>query len=163
MSAASFQAALNTVEQDHELVLTKMRALKSAIDAVLAAPDTDRALVLERFRNIHSFFATHFEDHLKEEEQTLFPLLEEQHPAGPELVARLRREHAEIRSKREDLGNCLHVAGELEDYLPDMVVRDLLTFGWRLWEMLDNHAHVETKAVQQCLSGCLAARTRGVG
>jgi hemerythrin-like domain-containing protein len=157
MSAISFQAALHTVEKDHELVLAKVRALKGAVTAVLAAPDIDGSLVRERFRSIYSFFAGPFEDHLKEEEHTLFPLLEERHPAGPELVARLRREHSEIRSKREDLGNCLHVASELEDYLPDMVVRDLLTYAWKLWEMLDNHAHTETKAVQQCLPRLLAA------
>jgi hemerythrin-like domain-containing protein len=161
MNANAILAALNTVEQDHDLVLNKVRALKEAVSGVLAAPDLSSDKILERFRNIHRFFTTQFEDHLREEEHTLFPLLVQQLPGGAEVVARLRREHEEIRSKREDLGNCLHVAGELEDYLPDMVMRDMLTYGWRLWEMLDNHAHAETKAVQQCLTRCLAAKGSG--
>ena len=65
---------------------------------------------------------------------------------------RLRREHAEIRRKREELDNCLALAGELEDGLPKRVLRDLLTYGWELWELLDNHAHTETQAVHQCIT-----------
>ncbi len=74
---------------------------------------------------------------------------------GPELVALLRAEHSEILRKREELGNCLEVAGGLEDRLPRAVVRDLLGYGWELWELLDHHAHAETRAVHRCLARSL--------
>ena len=37
-----------------------------------------------------------------------------------------------------------------------MVLRDLLAYGWELWELLDNHAHAETQAVHQCVAQSLA-------
>jgi hypothetical protein len=79
-------------------------------------------------------------------------LLEQQKPDGAELVGRLRLEHEEIRHKREEFGNCLQVASDLEERLPRAVVRDLLIDGWDLWEILDKHAYVETQAVQQCVA-----------
>jgi hypothetical protein len=86
---------------------------------------------------------------LEEEEKTLFPLLERQAPGGPELAARLRREHAEVRRRGEELGNCLGVADGLEGELPSRVLRDLFAYGWDLWELLDDHARTETRAVHR--------------
>jgi hemerythrin-like domain-containing protein len=148
-------AALNTVEQDHQLVLDKMRALKETVSCLLEPGDTGPRRALDRLRDLNEYFATHFAAHLEEEEATLFPFLERCNPAGPELVARLRREHGEIRRKREEFGNCLEVASELEDDLPRQVLRDLLDYGWDLWEFLDHHAHLETQAVHQCIGRSL--------
>jgi hypothetical protein len=151
MSAAQITAALNTVEQDHRLVLEKMQALKGAVSCLLESEDEDAGVrcVLTRLRESNRFFASRFEAHMDEEERTLFPYLERQEPEGPALVARLRQEHAEIRRLREELGKCLAVASEIEDEPPRMVLRDVLAFGWELWEALDNHAHAETQAVHQ--------------
>jgi hypothetical protein len=82
----------------------------------------------------------------------LVRLLERHQPGGPELVARLRREHAEIRRRCEELGDCLEVAGELEGAFPRAVLRDLLAYGWDLWELLDDHARTETRAVHRYLA-----------
>jgi hypothetical protein len=64
----------------------------------------------------------------------------------------LRREHAEIRRRCQELGNCLEVADDLENEFPRMVLRDLLTYGWELWELLDDHARTETRAVHRYLA-----------
>src|SRR5579864_5225880 len=130
MNATDLLPALNTVEQDHRLVLDKMRALKETACYLLDPGDTTPRQVLERLRGLHDYFATQFTAHLEEEEKTLFPLLEQHQPGGPELVARLRREHGEIRRRCEELGNCLEVADGLEDEFPRMVLRDLLAYGW---------------------------------
>jgi hypothetical protein len=76
-------------------------------------------------------------------------------PDGPELVACLRREHEELRRKREEFGNCLELAIELEGGLTKTVLRDLLGYGWDLWDLLDKHAHVETRALHQYLARSL--------
>jgi len=49
----------------------------------------------------------------------------------------------------------LHIADELKDKLPDMVLWDLVTYGWGLWDLLDTHAHAETRAVHQCIARTL--------
>jgi hypothetical protein len=157
MKASELLAALNTVEQDHRLVLHKVQALREAVECLLGPGDTDPRRFLGRLRELDGYFATHFAAHLEEEEATLFPLLERHTPGGAELVGRLRLEHEEIRRKREDFGNCVGVATDLEDGLPKAVRRDLLTLGWELWELLDAHAHVETQAVHGCVGRYLHA------
>jgi hypothetical protein len=157
MDAAELTTALNTVEQDHRLVLDKVHALKEAVMCVLDPGDLDTHRFLGRLREMNEYFATHFAAHLEEEEATLFPLLERHTPGGAELVGRLRLEHEEIRRKREDFGNCVGVATDVEDNLPRAVRRDLITLGWELWELLDDHAHVETRAVHECVGRYLRA------
>jgi iron-sulfur cluster repair protein YtfE (RIC family) len=155
MNATSFQAALDTVEQDHRMVLDKMQALKDVVSCVLNPEDTNPHQILERLQGLNDYFATQFASHMEEEETTLFPLLEQQGAGGSELVAHLRAEHGEILRKREELGNCLAVASGLEDHLPRAVLRDLLGYAWELWELLDHHAHAETRAVHRCLARSL--------
>jgi len=155
MNVDPFLAALNTVEQDHRLVLEKMQALKDAVGCVLNLEDTNPRRVLKRLQDLNDYFVSHFASHMDEEETTLFPLLEQQDAGGPELVVHLRAEHGEILRKREELGNCLEVATGLEDHLSRAVLRDLLSYGWELWELLDHHAHAETRAVHRCLARSL--------
>jgi hemerythrin-like domain-containing protein len=157
MHAAASVAALITVEEDHRLVLEKMHALRDAISWLITPGSPGPRRALERLREVHDYFATHFAAHLLEEERTLFPYLRRCLPDGPDLVARLQAEHAEIRHKREEFGNCLDVAAELGDKLPSAVFNDLLVFGWELWDILDHHAHAETYAVQRCLARSLPA------
>jgi hypothetical protein len=151
MNAAEVMAALNTVEQDHQIVLDKAQALKETVGCLIDPAGLDPHRVLDRLRDISRYCGTQLEAHMEEEEVTLFPLLEGHHPEGPELVTRLRQEHAEIRRKREEFDNCLHVAGDLEDDLPERVLTDLLAYGWDLWEALDAHAHAEAQAVHRGL------------
>jgi hemerythrin-like domain-containing protein len=155
-NAAAFQAVLDTVEQDHQLVLNKMQALKDAVCELLDLDTGDPGPVLDRLWDSNEYFATQFASHLAEEEAALFPLLERLHSEGPALVNRLRREHGEIRRKREELGNCLELAVELKEGLTPTVIRDVLTYGWELWALLDDHARLETQAVHQCLMQSLA-------
>jgi hemerythrin-like domain-containing protein len=152
MKRAEVMNALNTVEQDHRLVLDNMETLKETVGCLLEGEGGNNQRILGKLQEINAYFATQFEAHLEEEETTLFPLLEQQKPEGPELVARLRQEHEQIRSKRKDFGNCLDFAIELDDGLTKMVLRDLLIYGLDLWEILDKHAHVETQAVHQCVA-----------
>jgi hemerythrin-like domain-containing protein len=149
MNAPELTAVLNTVEQDHRLVLERMQVLKDAVSCLLETGEVQIPQILGRLRDTNGFFSTQFESHLEEEERTLFPFLERRRPDGPALVARLRRDHAEIRRLREEFGNCLAVAHDVEDAPPKMVLRDVLTYGWELWGMLDEHAHVETQAAHQ--------------
>jgi hypothetical protein len=148
MSAAELTAVLNTVEQDHRLVLAKMHVLKDALSCLLEPGKIDPRPVLARLLESNEFIATRFQAHMEEEERTLLPLLERQ-PGGPALVARLRRDHAEIRRLREEFGKCLAVALQIEDEPPKMVLRDVFAFGWELWDALDDHAHAETRAAHQ--------------
>jgi hemerythrin-like domain-containing protein len=152
MNATEVTAALHTVEQDHRLVLDRVQALKDAVRGLFDTLDEDPRPALARLRDSNKFFATQFAAHLEEEETALFPLLERDAAGGAELVGRLRREHAEIRRRREELGNCLDVALGLDGRLPRMVVRDLVAYGWELWDLLDEHAHTETRAVHQCIA-----------
>ena len=156
MSAANLVAALNTVEQDHRLVLEKVQALKDVVYFLLDPGDDGPRRALDRLRDLDGYFGTVFEAHMDEEEMTLFPLLERNKPDGPGLAARLRQEHDEIRRKRREFGNCLAVAGDLEDHVPRAVLRDLVVFGWELWEILDNHAGAETRALQRCVTASLS-------
>jgi hypothetical protein len=152
MNTADLLPALNTVEQDHRLVLDKIRALKETASYLLDPGRIDPRQVLDRLHKLHDFFTTQLTAHLEEEETTLFPLLVQHQPEGPELVARLRREHTEIRRRCEELGNCLGVADELEGEFPRRVLRDLLAYGWDLWGSLDDHARTETRAVHRYLA-----------
>jgi len=149
MNAVEIMAALSTVEQDHQLVLDRMQALRLAVSGLLE-PNTPVGRTLDQLRELNSYFVTQLTTHLEEEEVTLFPLLERHGPEGPELVTRLRVEHTEIRRQLEEFGNCLEIALQLED-TPRAVLRDLLAYGWDFLESLDNHAHVETQGVHLCL------------
>jgi iron-sulfur cluster repair protein YtfE (RIC family) len=139
------------VEQDHQLVLDKVRSLKEAANSLLSPVDPASRQALDRLQELNNYFSTQLACHMDEEEVTLFPLLERQAPEGPALVAGLRQEHEEIRRKLEEFSNCLDVAGQLPDGLPRPVRRDLLTYSWDLWEILDTHAYRETHAIRDCL------------
>ena len=152
MSAAELKAALDTVEQDHQLVLDKMQALKEAVGHLLDPEVEDPRPALDRLRDLNRFFVTQFGNHLEQEEIALFPLLERYE--GRELVARLRHEHTEICRRLEEFNNCLSIAVELE-VPPVAVRRDLLTYGWDFLELMDNHAHIETQAVGRCMARSL--------
>src|SRR5579872_4400227 len=104
MSAGEFMAALNTVEQDHQLVLDKVQTLKEAVSCLLAPEDPAPRQVLDRLRELNRDFSTQLACHMDEEEMTLFPLVERHAAGGPELVARLRKEHEEIRRKLQEFG-----------------------------------------------------------
>jgi hypothetical protein len=156
MNAAELLAALSTVEKDHEMVLKKVRELKNAVSRLLDPDKADVPAVIAQLRDLNEYFALEFSEHSAEEETTLFPLLERHAPDGPALVARLRKDHREICLRREEFANCLTVALEVEDELPRMVVRDLLTDGWALWEMLDKHAHDETQAAHAVIALSMA-------
>jgi hypothetical protein len=154
MNAAELTAALSTVEQDHRLLLEKMRVLKKAVGCLLGPREVPLRRILGRLRDSNDYFATQFESHLEGEERELFPLLERE-PDGPALVGRLRRDHAEIRRLRAEFGNCLAVALETEDAPARMVLRDVLAFGWELWGLLDDHARAETQAVREAAARSL--------
>ena len=156
MNATALMAALNTVEQDHRLVLEKSQALKDIVSYLVEGGDMDGHQLLGRLRDINKYFATEFENHLEEEETTLFPLFETHKPEGSELAARLRQEHTELRRKRQEFEDCLEVAGSLEDTLPRTVLRDLLGYGWEFWEVLDHHAHAEALGLHQYMARSLA-------
>jgi len=160
MDVTELKAALNTVEQDHRFVLDKVQALKETVSGLLEPADGDTPRVLGRLREINDYFAVCFTAHMEEEEATLFALVERDAPDGAALVSRLRREHDEIRRKRQELGDCLEIALQLGENLTPRVLRDLLGYGWELWDMLDNHAHLETQAVQQCVTRYLRGETR---
>jgi iron-sulfur cluster repair protein YtfE (RIC family) len=154
MSSAELLAALNTVEQDHQLVLDKVEGLKKAVSIYLE-PDGLPRQVLDQLRDLYNFFSIEFENHLEEEEITLFPLLEKAAPDGATLVERLKKDHEEIRHRLGEFEKSLHIATELADHPQRMVLRDLLDYGWELWDVLHTHAHLETQVVQQCVSQAL--------
>ena len=151
MNVIGVMAALNTVEQDHRLVLDRMQALKETVNCLTDRHADEVRQILLQLREINKYFATEFSCHMDEEEQTLFPLLEQYHPEGKEVVVGLRMEHDTIRRWCEEFGNGLQVALDLEDGLNKTVLRDVFIYGWRLWELLDDHAHLETQAIHRCL------------
>ena len=155
MTAAEILNALNTVERDHQLVLHKIQTFKDAVTCLLDPAGTDPRPVLQRLRQGVNFFTTEFSDHCFEEEANLFPILEQQ-PGGDTLVAELRKQHVVLKDKCQELSTCLDVAGELEDHVPRAVLRDVVTYGWQLWELLDQHAHTETSAVHKCIAQTMA-------
>jgi hypothetical protein len=151
MNAGAIEAALNTVEQDHRLVLEKMQALKETVGGLLDPASNAPQRVVRRLAELHRFFLTQLITHLDEEEVTLFPLLARADAEGPELAAQLRQQHTAIRCRLEEFGNCLEVAAGLEEP-PRAVLRDLFTYGWDFWELLADHANAETCAVRQCVA-----------
>jgi hypothetical protein len=154
MNATELTAALDTVVQDHRLVLEKMQAFKGAVSCLLDPRNDQVPQTLSRLWESNEYFATQFEAHLEEEERALFPFLERQ-PEGAALVGRLRRDHTEIRRLRDEFGKCLAVACEVEGHPPRMVLRDTMAYGWELWGLLDDHAHREAQAVHQATARCL--------
>jgi hypothetical protein len=151
MNAAAIEAALNTVEQDHRLVLDKMQALKEAVSGLLDPGRGASRRAVGRLCELYRFFLTQFITHIDEEEVTLFPLLAQNDPEGPEVAAQLRQEHVAIRRRLDDFGNCLEIAAGLDDP-PRAVLRDLFSYGWDFWEKLAEHAHDETRAVRRCVA-----------
>jgi iron-sulfur cluster repair protein YtfE (RIC family) len=155
MNFAELMAAMNTVEEDHRLVLDRVQALKEAVSCLHDPRNVDCKRVLAKLRDLNTFFATQFVRHLEEEETTLFPFLERRNAENANLVGRLRLDHQEIRRRREEFSNCLDLAIELENGLTTMVLRDLCLYGFELWEILNNHAHAETQAVRECVARAL--------
>src|SRR5579875_2737341 len=147
MNATKVRAALDTIEQDHRLVLERMQALKETVNSLMYQKTNDIRQSLFKLREIDNYFGTEFICHSDEEEQTLLPLLEQNIPDGKTLVTRLRVEHDTIRRRCEEFDNSLQVALDLEDGINKTVVRDVFIYGWRLWELLDDHARVETQAI----------------
>jgi hemerythrin-like domain-containing protein len=152
MNESKVMAALNTIEQDHRLVLERMQSLKETVSCLMYRQPEDARQILLQLREMNKYFSTEFTCHADEEEQTLFPLLEEYHPEASNVSARLRGGHDAIRRSCEEFDNSLQVALDLEDGLNKIVVRDVFISGWRLWELLDDHAHEETQAIHQCLA-----------
>jgi hypothetical protein len=151
MNAAELLAALNTVEQDHQMVLERVRALVETVACLTDPADLDATQVFGRLRELDDYFLTQFTAHMGEEETTLFPLLERFSPDGAALANRLREEHSTLRRRLEKFNRCLEVATDLQDRPPRAVLRDLLIDGWELWELLDQHAHEETRAIHSCM------------
>ena len=151
MNVTEVMAALNTVEQDHRLVLDRMQALKETVNCLTDRKIEDVRQMLLQLREINNYFATDFTCHLEEEEETLFPLLEQYSTEATGVMLRLRPEHETIRRRCEEFDNGLQVALDLEDGLNKTVLRDVFLYGWRMWELLDDHAHLETQAIHRCL------------
>jgi hemerythrin-like domain-containing protein len=151
MDVRELAAALNTVEQDHQLVVDRVQALQEVVAALMSPADIDAAQVFGRLRELDNYFVTQFAVHMDEEEKTLFPLLERFAPDGAALAGRLRQEHTVLRRKLDDFGNCLQVALEVQDRPPRVVLRDLLTYTWELWDHLDKHAYAETQGIHESL------------
>ena len=149
MNDSKVMAALNTIEQDHRLVLDRMQALKETVSCLMYRKTEDIRQVLLKLREINKYFSAEFTCHSDEEEETLFPLLEQDNPEGSELVASLRAEHDKIHRQCQDFDNSLQLALDLEDGLNKTVLRDAFIYGWQLWELLDDHARVETQAIYQ--------------
>jgi hemerythrin-like domain-containing protein len=150
MDVIGVAAALETVEQDHELVLERIQALHEMVAALLA-PEIDTTQVFGQLHELNNYFVTQFANHLDEEDRTLFPMLEQLAPDGAGLVERLRQEHTALQSKLDEFSKCLDVACELQDRPPRVVLRDLLTYTWDLWDLLDKHANTETQGIHACL------------
>jgi hemerythrin-like domain-containing protein len=161
MNDSEVMAALNTIEQDHRLVLDRMHALKETVSCLMYRRAEDVRQVLLKLREINKYFSTEFTCHSDEEEQTLFPFLEQDNPKRNELVERLRAEHDTIRRRCEELDNSLQVALDLEDGLNKTVLRDVYIYGWQLWELLDDHARVETQAIRHSLESSFPKEAAG--
>ena len=161
MNVTKVMSALNTIEQDHRLVLDRMQALKETVSCLMYRKTEDVRQALLKLREINKFFSTEFTCHSDEEEETLFPLLEQDNLKGSELVARLRAEHDKIHHQCEEFDNSLQLALDLEDGLNKTVLRDVFIYGWQLWELLDDHARVETQAIHQCLENSFPKETAG--
>jgi hemerythrin-like domain-containing protein len=151
MDVIEVAAALSTVEQDHHLVVDKLQALHEVVAALMSPAEIDVPEVFGRLRELDNYFVTQFTTHMDEEEKTLFPLLERVTPDGAALVEHLRQDHTELRGKLNDFSNCLSVALELQDRPPRVVLRDLLTYSWQLWDLLDRHAYEETHGIHECI------------
>jgi hemerythrin-like domain-containing protein len=152
MKAAELMVALEVVEQDHQLVLHKITALKESIESLLDPAGGCWQELLHRLKEINDFLETKFAAHQEQEEKALFPLLELLGPYGTRVVQRLQQEHDAIRGKQKEFAGCLVMAFELQDNFPKAVLRDLVIDAWALWDLLDKHAAAETQAVQQCFT-----------
>src|SRR5262245_34784630 len=159
MDATAFARALETVEQDHQLLVDRVQALRQLVVTLMTPEEIYAPRVFGRLRELDNYFTTQFLTHLDEEEQTLFPLLEQFPPEGSALTEQLRQEHQELRRKLADFDSCLTIAIELQDRPPQAVVEDLLVYTWDLWELLDDHARAETQGIHECLDRALKRKS----
>ena len=157
MNAKAFAEAYATLEQDHELVLDRVQALREMVLVLMDPDNLDAPRVFARLRELDNYFSTQLVTHMEEEETTLFPLLESFPPEGPALSNRLGHEHDELRRKLEEFSSCLTIALELQDRPPTTVIEDLLVYTWDLWELLDQHAYEETHGLNECLKRAMKA------
>ncbi len=148
-------AVMGAVEQDHRLVLKKVKALKEALGC-LSGIEKEPTPVLEKLQELKRFLENRFGRPTKKEE-VLFSFLKQNLAEKPDVVESLRHEYGEINRKREEFGDCLDLAQGLGNGLTRAVLLDVLAFGFELWDLLDLHVYHETKAVQECFSRFLQA------
>jgi hemerythrin-like domain-containing protein len=151
MEINELMSAMSLVETNHRLILEKLELVKESLGCLMK-PEITRAPVIQKFQDLVQAIAARFSAHLAQQEVQLFPFLLKHLPEEPDLVSDLRKEHDQIEHKMEEMSNCLKVALELEENVPHAVLWDIATYGWELWELLDSHAHRETRAVRQCFS-----------
>jgi hemerythrin-like domain-containing protein len=154
MNTSEVTAVLDIAEQDHQRVLENIQTLKEAVVGLMRPRgNIDLPDALRRLRDSQRFVNGWFITHTEGEERTLFPFLERHNSDGAGVVARLRGEHEEIHRLFDQFSNSLSAAHASKDQLSAKVVNDLLTYGWELWEALDDHACEETEAVHRTAAG----------
>jgi hypothetical protein len=155
MEITQLMSAMNWIEDDHQLVVDKLRALQQALGC-LREPGSDAARFLRRLQTFNQAIAARFSAHVAQQEVHVLPYLQNNLPDEPGLVATLREEHEKIKSKLGEWDSCLKVALQLES-VPHAVLLDILAYGWEVWELLDRHAHRETTALGRCFGRFLQA------
>jgi hemerythrin-like domain-containing protein len=161
MNLDQFMTALKILEDDHQLVLENLQALRNASHYLSEIGEPRTQKVAAMLRKANDYLGTRLTAHLSEDESFLFPFLEKAIPDGGTLVARLRSDHATILEKRQEFAHLLEVAAQLEnDGRSKAVLFDLLAMGFKQCELLDAHAHNETQAIRQCIAARLSKNIR---
>ena len=151
-------AVLKTVEDEHQVLLEKVQALRTGLGSLRDARAFQSQQTIQTLQSLGSYFTTSLALHLHDDEQRLLPLLEQSGAEGVSLMEVVKKDHAAILAKLEVFADCLEVAAELDDGdLSRTALVDLTIFGTELCDLLDVHIRREMQAICDCLH-CRLAR-----
>lgn len=136
-----------TLQESHDRLIDQVETLQSVLIEDWDAQPTARILTM--LCHLRDYFDHNLLPHFREEEWNYFPRIEEL-PNGDAKVARLHREHHELREAIEELRSGLILAYCLGDDSCRALLRRLVNDARSLCARLTGHMLLENDLVREC-------------